>query len=86
MRMAEKRDPGPSADMPYETEAPLLPTSLGEALEALRGSDCFRTGFGSGFVDYLIRLKEGELKRYHAEETHGPDATAWEQREYFDLF
>ena len=84
--MARKCDPGPSADTPYETQAPLLPTSLGEALEALRGSQCFRAGFGSGFIDYLIRLKEGELKRYHAEETDGPDATPWEQREYFDLF
>jgi len=84
--IAKRHDPGPSADTPYEIEAPLLPTSLGEALEALRGNDCFRAGFGPGFVDYLIRLKEGELKRYHAEEAHGSDATPWEQREYFDLF
>jgi glutamine synthetase len=84
--ITHERDPGPSADTPYETKAPPLPGSLKEALAALRGSDCFRNGFGSGFVDYLIRLKEGELKRYHAEETHGPDATPWEQREYLDLF
>jgi glutamine synthetase len=84
--IAHQHDPGPSADTPYETEAPLLPKSLGEALAALRASECFRNGFGTGFVDYFIRLKEGELARYHAEEKHQPDATGWEQREYFDLF
>src|SRR5262249_17008325 len=31
-----KLDPGPSADTPYETNAPFLPRSLDEALAALR--------------------------------------------------
>lgn len=84
--IANTHDPGPSADTPYEMQAPLLPTSLGDALAALRGSDCMRAGLGSGFVDYFVRLKEGELARYQKEETHSPEATAWEQREYFDLF
>ncbi|MGD9766756.1 MAG: glutamine synthetase family protein [Pseudolabrys sp.] len=84
--IANRRDPGPSADTPYETQAPLLPTSLGDALAALTASDCLRAGFGAGFVDYFVRLKEGELARYQKEETHSPEATAWEQREYFDLF
>ena len=32
----QKREPGPSADRPYEMDAPLLPKSLEEALVALR--------------------------------------------------
>jgi glutamine synthetase len=85
--MAQRRDPGPSADTPYHSSAPTLPKSLGEALAALKGNAVFRAGFGDGFVDYFVRLKEdGELKRYRAEETDHPEATAWEQREYFDLF
>jgi glutamine synthetase len=84
--LAQKRDPGPSADTPYQSDAPTLPKNLGEALSALRADDCFKTGFGAGFVDYFARLKEGELKRYRAEEHESPEATAWEQREYFDLF
>ena len=31
--IARKLDPGPSADTPYETAAPLLPNDLGEALD-----------------------------------------------------
>src|SRR5580693_2385475 len=37
--MAQKRDPGPSADTPYEAKVPLLPKDLGEALAALRTSE-----------------------------------------------
>ena len=65
--IAQGRDPGPSADTPYETKAPLLPKDLGEALAALRNSDVFRKGFGDAFVDYYARLKEAELARFKAE-------------------
>src|SRR5277367_1111187 len=40
--MARRRDPGPSADAPYETEAPALPNNLGAAVAALRANDVFR--------------------------------------------
>ncbi|MGA8610402.1 MAG: glutamine synthetase family protein [Xanthobacteraceae bacterium] len=89
--MAQGRDPGPSADTPYETKAPFLPKDLGEALAALRNSDVFRNGFGDAFVDYYVHLKEAELARFRAESggeggaTTG-DVTAWEHNEYFDLF
>jgi len=84
--IANKRDPGPSADTPYETKAPMLPKDLGEALAALRNSEVFRNGFGEGFVDYYARLKEAELKRFKAEATDRGEVTAWEHNEYFDLF
>src|SRR5215475_11666010 len=86
--IAGKRDPGPSADTPYETKAEALPKNLGEALAALRADATFRNDFGAGFIDYYARLKEAEFARFTAEaggETIG-DVTAWEQNEYFDLF
>jgi glutamine synthetase len=87
--MAHKRDPGPSADTPYECKAQALPKDLGEAIAALRGSELFRKAFGAGFVDYYARLKEAEFARFQAEATAAPsggDVSAWEQNEYFDLF
>jgi glutamine synthetase len=84
--IAQNRDPGPSADAPYEAKAPLLPKNLGEALAALRASGVFRKSFGDAFVDYYTRVKEAELARFKAESTGQDDVTAWEQNEYFDLF
>jgi glutamine synthetase len=66
--------------------AALLPKSLEEALTALRADDCFRQGFGGGFVDYYAHIKSAELARFAADERDRPEPTAWEQREYFDLF
>lgn len=80
-------DPGPSADTPYETQAESMPKTLGEALDALRTSDCFRNAFGNGFVDYYLRIKDAEIARYRSEErADAQDVTRWEQKEYFDLF
>jgi glutamine synthetase len=78
--IARKLDPGPSADTPYETVAPLLPKSLEEALAALRDDTCFADGFGKGFIDYFLRIKQAEIARYESE------VTEWEQKEYFELF
>jgi glutamine synthetase len=75
-----KLDPGPSADTPYEVEAPLLPKSLDEALAALREDACLTDGFGKGFIDYFLRIKQAEIARYQSE------VTEWEQKEYFELF
>ncbi|HXE16782.1 MAG TPA: glutamine synthetase family protein [Stellaceae bacterium] len=73
-------EPPQAANNPYETEATMLPRHLGEALEALRGNDCLRDGFGAAFVDCYRQIKEAELARYLL------DVSDWEQREYFDLF
>jgi glutamine synthetase len=75
-----KLDPGPSADVPYETKAPLLPASLGDALKALRADPCLQEGLGKGFVDYYCRIKEAEIARFNLE------VTEWEQREYFEMY
>jgi glutamine synthetase len=86
--IAQKRDPGPSADTPYEADAPALPKDLREACSALRASEVFRKGFGGAFVDYFAHIKEAEFARFEAEsgDTGPGGITAWEQNEYFDLF
>jgi glutamine synthetase len=78
--VAEGLDPGPSADRPYEAEAPLLPRSLAEALDALEADTVIRGAFGDGFIDYYLRLKRAEIARFEAE------VSEWEHREYFELF
>ncbi len=84
--IARRLDPGPSADAPYETDAPLLPKDLSEALTALRADECFRAGFGSGFVDYYTHIKQAELERFRSEQGEQAEVTPWEQKEYLDLF
>ena len=75
-----KLDPGPSADTPYETKAPLLPKSLRDAVSALKDDPFFREGFGAEFVDYYTHIKNAEIDRFLAE------VTDWEHREYFEVF
>ena len=73
-------EPPPSADTPYETEAPLLPKSLREAVVALGGDAFFRDAIGARFVDYYVHIKNAEIDRFQAE------VTDWEHREYFEIF
>jgi glutamine synthetase len=87
--IARRLDPGPPADAPYRRSAEPLPKALDEALAALRTNACFRAGFGDAFVDYYVHLKEAEIARWRNEggaETAQTDVSAWEQREYLDLF
>jgi glutamine synthetase len=87
--IARKLAPPPSADAPYEISAEPLPKSLAEALAGLNDDACFRSGFGTAFVDYLLRIKRAEIARCDAEsggQSANPgDVTAWEHSEYFDL-
>lgn len=78
--IARRLDPGPSADTPYETAAPMLPRSLDEALAALRDDPALCEAFGQPVVDWYTRIKRAEIARFEAE------VTDWEQREYFDMF
>jgi glutamine synthetase len=89
--LTRRLDPGPSADLPYETTAAALPRDLGEALQALSDDACYRAGFGDTFIDYFVRLKEAELARYRQavpdwKERDPYEVSDWEHREYFDLF
>ena len=73
-------DPGASADTPYETKANLLPTSLREAVFALKDDPFFREALGGKFIDYYVYIKNAEIERFQSE------ITEWEQREYFEMF
>jgi len=87
--IARRLDPGPSADAPYEHSATLLPKNLGEALTALTADEALRDGLGMPFVNYYAHIKNAELARFQKESGKDKDQaepTAWEQREYFDMF
>jgi glutamine synthetase len=73
-------DPGASADTPYETKANFLPTSLREAVFALKDDPFFRESLGEKFVDYYVYIKNAEIERFQSE------ISEWEQREYFEMF
>ena len=78
--IAAGQEPPPPVDAPYEAPAPLLPTHLGAALDALSQGSVLRQAFGAGFVDYYRTIKQAELRRYETQ------VTDWEMKEYFDLF
>ena len=89
--LRRKTDPGPIEKNPYAaTHRPLLPTTLMEALDALRASTFFRDRFGSTFVDWYVGLKQSEVNRFLAAEPEWhsqPDVvTNWEHREYFTRY
>lgn len=51
----------------------------------------FRDRAGDQFVDFILRLKENELRRYEdalraRNLEHTDEVTEWEQREYFRVF
>jgi glutamine synthetase len=85
--------PPPVTADPYAAEAPLLPTSLTEAVNALDADEFYRSVFGATLVDYLVMMKRAEIQRYRdaltAEASEGPgapDVSDWEMREYFEFF
>lgn len=71
--------PAPTAD-PYRTDAPSLPASLGEAVDALVADDVFRTALGDVVINWYATLKRAEFGRCLR---HVSD---WEQREYFEIY
>jgi glutamine synthetase len=70
----------------------MLPTRLTEALDALGKDALFRRQLGDTFVDYYLKLKGNEAKRFaqfleeNRMEGMPEEPTAWEQNEYFDFF
>jgi glutamine synthetase len=86
-----------SAD-PYAAEAPPLPGSLRDAVDALDADQFYRSVFGATLVDYLVMMKRAEIRRYEdalassAAGSGSPpgfpaqDVSDWEMREYFEFF
>ncbi len=83
--------PAPFDDDPYATEAQMLPTSIGQAIDALADDGFYRKAFGDVFVDYLLQMKRAEFARYEAAIAEQPlaeeqDVSDWEMREYFEFY
>jgi glutamine synthetase len=68
-----------ATDAPYGGAGENLPTSLGEALAALRADGVLCDAFGAGFIDYFTRIKQSEQQRFDAAE----DPDDFQRREYF---
>jgi glutamine synthetase len=78
--IARKVEPPAAADSPYDSNSQVLPANIMEAIAALRQSTLFRQQLGDQFVDYLLTIKDFEVRRFLSEEV-----TDWEHREYFEL-
>ena len=68
-----------ATDAPYGDAAVKIPTSLGEALDALQADSVLVDAFGSSFINYFMRIKQSEITR-HEQAVDGDD---WQRREYF---
>jgi glutamine synthetase len=64
---------------PYAEASTRLPTTLGDALDALAADATLADAFGPALVDGLVRAKRTELARHDQAE----DRDAWQRREYF---
>jgi glutamine synthetase len=81
--MAAAAEPPPIVTSdPYAVDAPQLPQTLAEAVDALAASEVYRAAFGDSLVDYLVMMKRSEIEA-HAK---AADASAWEMAEYFEMF
>ena len=69
----------PATNAPYGAEATLLPTTLGEALDALTKDLGLVAAFGTEFVAYFQRIKRSEARRHD----EADDKDAFQRREYF---
>ncbi len=90
MRRGLEPVPPVEAD-PYTAQAPMLPTSLADAVAALDKDAFFRKSFGDTMIDYLVQMKRAELARYSAALAEHPlpegqEISDWEMREYFEFF
>lgn len=84
--------PPPPVDAdPYASDNPMLPTNFAAGIDALAAEPLYRREFGDGFVDYYLMMKRAELARYEAglaaePLAEGQRTSAWEMREYFEVF
>jgi glutamine synthetase len=68
-----------ATDAPYGDAAVKIPTSLGEALDALQADRVLGQAFGSSFINYFTRIKQSEITRHE----QAVDKDDWQRREYF---
>ena len=87
----ELSPPPPIEADPYAAEATALPSSFAAGIDALAADPLYREQFGDGFLDYYLMMKRAELARFTADVQSDPPAdegavSAWEMREYFEMF
>ncbi|MBC7603829.1 MAG: glutamine synthetase [Ramlibacter sp.] len=80
--MARKLKAPPATQAPYAATNDKLPTSLSEALDALRGSAAMTNAFGERFIRYYTQIKQAELTRLE----DAKDKDDFQRREYFGRF
>ena len=78
----QKLSAPPATESPYGVEGERLPTSLPEALQALREDKALVAGLGADFVSYFTQIKASEIARHEAAE----DQNDFQRREYFSRF
>lgn len=69
----------PATNSPYGSNHEMLPTRLGDALDALHADVTLCEAFGPSFVKYYDRLKRSELARFE----QADDQDEFQRREYF---
>ena len=73
-------EPPPPSESPYDDGSPLLPRTLGDAIEAFGAAPLWAEALGADVARYLARLRASDWARFCAA------VTDWEQAEYFDRF
>ncbi|MDO9259276.1 MAG: glutamine synthetase, partial [Polaromonas sp.] len=68
-----------ATNAPYGDAGTRIPTSLGEALEALQADPVLVQAFGESFIHYFTRIKQSEIARHE----QAQDKDDWQRREYF---
>ncbi|MGE0310234.1 MAG: glutamine synthetase family protein [Lautropia sp.] len=68
-----------ASDSPYDPAGARLPSTLADALDALRDDGVLREGLGDGVVAWFDRIKRSEIARRAAAE----DPLDFDRREYF---
>ena len=72
-------EPGPATGAPYAGVDGLLPTGLGEALDALAADERLVQAFGPALIAWFAQVKRAELMRHD----QAADKDDWQAREYF---
>ena len=75
-------EPGLATESPYADDAPALPATLAEALDALAQDEALQRGLGGAMACIFDTVKRQELARHAAAE----DKAQWLKREYFARF
>jgi len=79
--------PAPAVGMAYDNEdAPTLPATFTEALDALEANERMREHMSTGLIAIFLVMKRDEIERYEAAvpDPATRDVTDWEIQEYFE--